>query len=61
MYSTVEIMDMGLECLVEKIREKFDYTRWQREYFDKMQPGQVRKEALEYSRNHPHKGSGERI
>ena len=74
MYSTVEIMDMGLECLVEKMgivnaehfiavikRENFDYTAWQREYFDKMQPGQVRKEALEYSRNHPHKGSGERI
>lgn len=47
MYSTVEIMDMGLACLVEKLgivnaerfiamikRESFDYTTWQREYFD---------------------------
>ena len=46
MYSTAEIVDMGLECLVEKLgiinaehfiatikRERFDYTAWQREYF----------------------------
>ena len=74
MYSTIEIMDLGLACLVEKLgivntehfitalkRENFDYTAWQREYFDQMKPGQVREEALEYAKNHPHKGEGERI
>ena len=74
MYSTVEIMDMGLACLVEKMgivnaehfiaaikREKFDYTVWQREYFDQMERGQIRREALEYVQNHPHKGKGKKL
>lgn len=74
MYSTAEIMDMGLECLVEKLgiinaehfiatikRERFDYTAWQREYFDQMSPGQIRREAQEYAESHPHKGKGKRI
>ena len=69
MYSTAEIVDMGLECLVEKLgiinstikRERFDYTAWQREYFDQMSPGQIRREAQEYAESHPHKGKGKRI
>lgn len=74
MYNTVEIMDMGLACLVEKLgivnaehfiatikRENFDYTTWQREYFNQMEPGQFRAEALAYAKSHPHKGKGERI
>ena len=45
--STAEIMNKGMRCLTEHlgvveaehfisviIREKFDYTKWQREYFD---------------------------
>lgn len=74
MYSTIEIMDLGLACLVEKLgvvnaehfiatikRENFDYTAWQREYFDQMKPGQIREEALQYARNNPHQGKGKRI
>ena len=74
MYSTAEIVDMGLEWLVEKLgiinaehfiatikRERFDYTAWQREYFDQMSPGQIRREAQEYAESHPHKGKGKRI
>lgn len=74
MYSTIEIMDMGLECLVEKLgiinaehfiatikRENFDYTTWQRKYFDKMPLGEISKEAKEYAEKHPHKGRGKRI
>ena len=45
--STVEIMNRGMKCLTDHmgiveaerfisviIRERFDYTKWQREYFD---------------------------
>ena len=72
--STVEIMNRGMKCLTEQmgiieaerfisiiIREKFDYTKWQREYFDQMSPGQIRREAQEYAESHPHKGKGKRI
>ena len=47
--STVELMSRGMECLVKALgvidaeyfiaavqRERFDYTKWQREYFDNM-------------------------
>lgn len=74
MYSTVEIMNLGLACLVEKLgivnaehfiatiqRENFDYTAWQREYFDQMKPGQIREEALAYAKSHPHMGKGKRV
>lgn len=73
-YSTMEIMDMGLACLVEKLgvinaehfvtaikRERFDYTAWQREFFDQMETGKIRSEALAYAENHPHKGKGKRL
>ena len=47
--TTIELLSRGMECLVESLgivdaeyfiaavrRERFDYTKWQREYFDKM-------------------------
>ena len=47
--ATMELLSRGMECLVESMgvveaeyfiaavrRERFDYTKWQREYFDKM-------------------------
>lgn len=47
--ATVEFLSRGMECLVQAMgvvdaeyfiaavqRERFDYTKWQREYFDKM-------------------------
>lgn len=49
--TTSEIMRRGMECLTKQmgiveaeqfisviIREKFDYTKWQREYFDAKTP-----------------------
>ena len=49
----LEIMDAGLNCLIENLgaviaerfiaiikKENFDYTVWQRDYFDRMKPGQ---------------------
>lgn len=47
--ATVELLSRGMECLVQAMgvvdaeyfiaavqRERFDYPKWQREYFDKM-------------------------
>ena len=47
--STIELLSRGMECLVEAMgvveaeyfiaavrRERFDYTKWQSEHFDKM-------------------------
>ena len=72
MYSTAEIMDMGLECLVEKLgivnaehfiatikRESFDYTAWQREYFDKMESGEFAAKASAYADSHPFTGKAQ--
>ncbi|HIU57045.1 MAG TPA: hypothetical protein IAA61_04425 [Candidatus Ornithomonoglobus merdipullorum] len=74
MYNTIEIMDAGLSCLVEKLgivgaeqfisvikRENFDYTAWQRSYFDEMDDGEFMTAAAEYAENHPHRGKGQRI
>ncbi len=70
MYNTIEIMDAGFACLVEKLgivnaerfialikRDNFDYTVWQREYFDGMEPGQILEEAVEHEKEHPYKGN----
>ena len=41
--------------------EKFDYTHWQREYFDEMAPGEFHENAVEYAKEHPFKGNAIRI
>ena len=74
MNSTVEIMDIGFACLVEKLgvvdaerfvamikRDSFDYTIWRREYFDKMDLEQISTEAAAYAQRHPHEGKGIRV
>lgn len=72
--NTVDIMNRGMECLTEKlgvveaehfisilIREKFDYTKWQRQYFDAMAPGEFNQKSLEYAWKHPYTGNAERL
>ena len=72
--STVELMNKGMECLKDNlgvvdaemfisliIREKFDYTRWQREYFDNMAPGEFNEKAVEYAKDHPFKGNAQKL
>ncbi len=67
---TVEIMNEGMGCLIEKlgvvraeqfisavIREKFDYTKWQESHFDNLTPDQIDKEAKQYAATHPFKGT----
>ena len=72
--STTEIMNRGMKCLTEQmgivdaeifishiIREKFDYTKWQREYFDAKTPEEISKEAYQYEESHPFTGNAVRI
>lgn len=74
MINTVDILNRGMECLTEGLgvveaehfisvimREKFDYTRWQREYFDAMAPGEFHDKAVEYADGHPYSGNAERL
>ena len=74
MTNTIEIMNKGMQCLTEHlgvleaeefiaavIREKFDYTEWQREYFDAMKPGEIYREALRYAHVHPYGGEAEKL
>lgn len=71
MDNTIDIMDKGFACLVEKLgiinaerfialvkRESFDYTLWRREYFDNMSLEEITDEAVSYAKRHPHKGNG---
>lgn len=72
--STTELMNRGMACLTEALgvvdaehfialikREKFNYTKWQREYFDAMDPGDFHRQAAEYANAHPYQGEAERL
>ena len=72
--STVELMNRGMRCLISQmgiveaeefistiIQEKFDYTKWQREYFDAKTPEQISQEADKYEQAHPFTGNAVRI
>ena len=46
--------DVGTELFISLIiREKFDYTRWRRQFFGNKIVSEINEEAAEYSRNHP--------
>ena len=48
--------DVGTELFISLIiREKFDYTRWRRQFFGNKTVREINEEAAEYSRNHPFK------
>lgn len=74
MESTSEIMNKGMKCLMEQmgiieaerfisviIREKFDYTKWQRDYFDAKTPMVIREEASRFEKEHPFTGDAIRL
>lgn len=69
--SSIEIMNKGMRCLIENlgvieaeqfissiIKEKFDYTKWQREYFENIPDDVLMRDAINYDRTHRYKGSG---
>lgn len=70
MDNTAKILDQGFSCLVDNMgvidaeyfislikRDDFDYTIWQREYFDKMKPGEFAEKASAYAGSHPYTGN----
>lgn len=72
--STAEIMDKGISCLLEQlgtveterfisviIREKFDYTKWRRKYFDNIEPKEFNDTAVSYAKEHPFKAKKQLI
>ena len=42
-------------------QERFDYTEWQRKYFDRMTPEEIQKEAAEYAMKNPYTGDRSKI
>lgn len=72
MGNTVEILDQGFACLVDHMgvidaeyfislikRDDFDYTVWQREYFDKMESGEFAAKASAYADRYPFTGKAQ--
>ena len=72
--TTSEIMRKGMECLTQQmgiveaeqfisviIREKFDYTKWQRDYFDAKTPETISEEASQFEKSHPFTGDTIRL
>lgn len=72
--SANELMQRGMECLTKALgaveaeefislvlRERFNYTKWQREYFDSMAPGEFQANAVAYAKSHPYTGTAKRL
>lgn len=64
--STAEIMDLGMNCLLEKLgtveterfisvilREKTDYTKWHQKYFDNVSSEEFQAAAVAYAKDNP--------
>ena len=72
--NTIEIMNRGMNCLMEQlgivdaerfvatvIREKFDYTRWQQDFFDKKSPEEISRGAERFEMETPYTGDAIRL
>lgn len=66
MTSNIEVMNRGIRCLLDGlgsfeteqfisfiIREKFDYTKWQREHFDQVSLEEFQQAAVQHEKEHP--------
>lgn len=66
MMSTTDILDKGMNCLLENlgtieterfiavlIKEKFDYTKWRREYFGDTSVSELNEQAATYAQTYP--------
>ena len=66
MNNTAEILDVGMNCLIENlgvvnteyfistlVREKTDYTKWRRQYFNNVSVDDFLSAAVVYEKEHP--------
>lgn len=66
MTSNIEIVNKGINCLLEKLgvietkqfisvimREKFDYTKWQQQKFDDVSSDDFNAAAVAYAKENP--------
>ena len=74
MVNAIDILVQGFACLVDNKgvidaeyfislikRDDFDYTVWQREYFDKLKSGEFAAKASAYADSHPYTGNAQII
>ena len=74
MVNAIDILDQGFACLVDNMgvidaeyfislikRDDFDYTVWQRGYFDKLKSGEFAAKASAYADSHPYTGNAQII
>lgn len=59
-------MNEDVKCFMEvlgivKTGESFDYTRWQREFFDGKSPEDISREADAFEKANPYTGSAVRL
>ena len=69
-----DLLNRGMQCLVQELgaidaqrfiallhQENFDYTEWQRQFFDEIPSGEFQKRAQEYAKMHPYVGVAEKL
>ena len=72
MVNAIDILDQGFACLVDNMgvinaeyfislikRDDFDYTVWQREYFDRLKSREFAAKASTYADSHPYTGNAQ--
>lgn len=66
MDNTIEIMNKGINCLLQQLgvaetekfisiinREKFDYTKWRENLFENKTLEEINAEAVKFAKNNP--------
>ena len=69
-----DVMSIGMNCLVDNLgpldaerfisyilRERSDYTKWQRKYFDQIPGNKLMSDAVQHAKEHPHTGNAKII
>jgi len=52
MRSTSVIIDEGVNCLLDKLREPFDYTKWRRDnLYENLSLSELNRKAAEFVRD----------
>ena len=67
--NTMDLMSRGMRCLVKELGiveaekfiseikgDKFDYEKWQRDFFDSMSPEEMSEDIAKYIAAHPYNG-----